>query len=708
MRRLLFTTALAAGMLVVPAAAQAAIINVPAQQPTVQAAVNAANPTGDTINVADGIYAENVTVNKDVTISGASEAGTIIEAPTTVGTSQPAITIANAGSGSEFNNLTIKAAEDLSSAGAQAVKAADTGATDNILFEDVTITRRETGAGADPRSNSYMGRGIWLPGGATNSGWTLDDVTMEKQNMGVYVESDSQDLAISDSDFHGNNFGVMAEGITVDAGANPDVAADGLEITNTDFRGDNAGGNPNGMYKAIYLEAVNDALIEDVNVTDVDKPNPNPSLNNNTGIDLNVKFGSYSDVLIKDVSVSDVARINTGAAPLNKINGPGIDLKGRNDGGTYSPEPATLSNVTVEGATLSGNQMGIEFGNNVVNGKINKSRIVGNSSAGLYSYVDNNRSVDATNNWWGCNAGPTVQNAAGLPAPTGGSGCDSAVNEKQSTGAGLTVNPRLMLSASNPSTTPGGTATVTGSLRVNSAGTDVGPLLFPGANAEFAVTGAGSITPAAASISNGQASSTYTAPNAEGSNGYSVEVDNQTANGTVTVANPPPVDNGGNGGDGGDGGNGGDGGGDTPLPGPGPVDPNIPTDTADDVVGTDTDDVIDGLGGDDSILGGLGDDILNGGDGNDSLVGGKGDDKVSGGSGKDEIDGGKGDDVIRGGDGNDVLDGGDGNDDVGGGKGKDTITANDGEKDEVNCGSGNDTVNADGKDKVDSNCEKVK
>jgi hypothetical protein len=59
--------------LAVPLVASAAAINVPADQSTIQAAVNAAS-TGDTVNVAAGTYTETVTVNTGVSIVGASGA----------------------------------------------------------------------------------------------------------------------------------------------------------------------------------------------------------------------------------------------------------------------------------------------------------------------------------------------------------------------------------------------------------------------------------------------------------------------------------------------------------------------------------------------------------------------------------------------------------------------------------------------------------
>lgn len=59
-----------------------AIINVPADAPTIQAAVNLAASSGDTIQIAAGTYVEQIqVVNKSLNIVGAGENSTIIQSP---------------------------------------------------------------------------------------------------------------------------------------------------------------------------------------------------------------------------------------------------------------------------------------------------------------------------------------------------------------------------------------------------------------------------------------------------------------------------------------------------------------------------------------------------------------------------------------------------------------------------------------------------
>jgi Ca2+-binding RTX toxin-like protein len=74
------------------------------------------------------------------------------------------------------------------------------------------------------------------------------------------------------------------------------------------------------------------------------------------------------------------------------------------------------------------------------------------------------------------------------------------------------------------------------------------------------------------------------------------------------------------------------------------------------------DDVINALGGDDFVYGSRGNDRINGGTGNDMVDGGDGNDTLNGGTGEDEINAGAGDDTLNGGAGSDMIDGGAGTD----------------------------------------------
>jgi parallel beta-helix repeat protein len=74
---------LASVLFLPPRALASATIRVPADYPTIQAAVDAANP-GDTISVAAGTLSEQVTIGKNLTLTGAGADSTTIHAPATL------------------------------------------------------------------------------------------------------------------------------------------------------------------------------------------------------------------------------------------------------------------------------------------------------------------------------------------------------------------------------------------------------------------------------------------------------------------------------------------------------------------------------------------------------------------------------------------------------------------------------------------------
>ncbi|MDO8209093.1 nitrous oxide reductase family maturation protein NosD [Conexibacter sp. CPCC 206217] len=156
---------------------------------------------------------------------------------------------------------------------------------------------------------------------------------------------------------------------------------------------------------------------------------------------------------------------------------------------------------------------------------IHANRLVGNAGAGVVNEIAG-ATVDATDNWWGCNAGP------------GGDGCDTV-------DGAVASSPQLVLSgvATPASIGFGESATVTASLATDSAGATVAGLP-DGIPVRFdAVLGTLSLT--SAPLQSSIAESVFTAASAAGTAGASVTVDSQTTPVALDVVAPveqPPIE----------------------------------------------------------------------------------------------------------------------------------------------------------------------
>ncbi|MGV1049782.1 MAG: right-handed parallel beta-helix repeat-containing protein [Solirubrobacterales bacterium] len=144
------------------------------------------------------------------------------------------------------------------------------------------------------------------------------------------------------------------------------------------------------------------------------------------------------------------------------------------------------------------------------------NRIVGSSHLGVANTVEG--TLEASDNWWGCNAGP------------GAAGCDAV-------GAGVDAPTWLQLtgSAAAPVLGPGASALISAGLDTNSAGEAV-----PGApgTVSFA-SAAGTLFPAAASLVDGSASSLFTAGAQPGPASVTLGLDDQQVEVPLTIAAPP-------------------------------------------------------------------------------------------------------------------------------------------------------------------------
>lgn len=352
---------------------------------TIQAAITAANP-GDTINVAAGTYNETIDITHRVILqgSGSGTTGTVLQStisPTLVTGSpysyKPVVIISSSGIGGSpilLKDLMIRPRQDIVTGGQlPGILPRPGSAISYVELNNVRIVGTQSA-------------------GTAESGITLDDNTNLDHLMVRNCEF--RDMGYGIIFFNNSNTGTMAQNI---------------EISNTTF--------DRNSIKGFYAEKLSNTTFTDVTITNNGNTTLAPfwAAPNNAGIDINLKYGDYANIVFNNLTV-------TGNG-VGSTNGAGLTVKARGTGSDtgYSSRPATLSGVTINGGTFTGNEVGIRFGepgkNNTKPTNINVSiaSITGNTQFGLSNLVSG-VTVDAKNNWWGNASGPTH---AGNPGGTG-------------------------------------------------------------------------------------------------------------------------------------------------------------------------------------------------------------------------------------------------------------------------------------------------
>lgn len=187
----------------------------------------------------------------------------------------------------------------------------------------------------------------------------------------------------------------------------------------------------------------------------------------------------------------------------------------------------TASSVTVTHNSFLTNGSGALF-LSANTSAIHFNRFANNVDSGISKGFGS--TLDATNNWWGCNEGPLM------------TGCDNAF--------GANYDPWLVLGiAADPGFLPtGGSSTITGDLTHNSSGGDTSFFghLQDGISLLFK-TDLGNIDGSsqdAGPIANGKATDMFNAPNNPGTAHVSVTLDNETVTVPIAVtstATPTPT-----------------------------------------------------------------------------------------------------------------------------------------------------------------------
>lgn len=483
-----------------------------ATQTTIQGGVNAAAATGDTVHVCNGIYVEQVDIAKQVTIDG-DGSGTVVYAPDLLATkfspggnpAKPVMYVHGGVNGVVIQDLTVDAAgKGNANNRIQGIAYNDAGGTiQNTRIEDVRNT---------PFDGVQAGVAIYLFADATAT--AARTVNVQNNQLVRFQKNGTV--------FTGVNLTVNATGNTV-TGAGPTnvTAQNGLQLSG------GAGGT------------ISNNTVTGINYT--------PQSVCSTGVLLfgpatgavvsnNTVSGTFCALYSQDSSGTQMTGNNitgsTFAVTLfsNPATVSGNRIAGTGETGAtgiYADESTTPGNATytVNGNSVTGytDGVGIQVADFIpanafsvtMNAAFNR---IANNETGAQA---DDATLNADNNWWGCNAGP------GQP------GC----NPVASSGTGTTdVVPRLVFGASaSPTTvTTGQTSQITASLAQNSAGATPGSNVFPsGVNVAFAATLGAIQSPVA--TSSPFATSTLTAGGVAGASNVNATLDNQTVGATVAI-----------------------------------------------------------------------------------------------------------------------------------------------------------------------------
>ncbi len=342
--------------------------------------------SGSTVNIAAGVYVENITVDKYVELIGAGSGtdtttNTIItQNPTGAGDTKIGVIQLTASGNSPASPIMIK---DL--------RVAPDG------MAGISVGRFTEGTGLDI---SYI---------------TLDNVIVvgnnvnpnTEQERGLYVDltSSLRYLTVNNCSFDSLTYGwYLQKEVSADASTVEQVT-----VTSTTFNHNN--------HKGIYAEKLSDAEFVSCTVSEngfTDVGMPSYFVPWMAGVDINLKAGTYQNLAFTDCTVTDNA---LGGAR----EGVGLTVKGRGTGnnpsGSYTAFPAWVDNVNIIGGQYTGNERGMRFGEP---GKENASPTsVSIHNAELHNNIQNyvgtdgsaygdvinqllpGIPVDATTNYWG-------------------------------------------------------------------------------------------------------------------------------------------------------------------------------------------------------------------------------------------------------------------------------------------------------------------
>jgi trimeric autotransporter adhesin len=474
-------------------------------------AISAANAAvgSHTINVPAGTYTltlanagginedDNATgdldINRDITLVGAGAASTIIQAGTTSTNGIDKVIAVN-----PFCTTTV-----------------------NASISGVTIRFGRNTTPINLVTFAHTGGGVDVCGVGTQS-FTMTNVVVDQNTAtlayggGVNMDSivpTTGNFSITNTTIS-NNRTIAAPGgfVATGGGLNLQGDAHNVNITNSTISGNTSTTDGGG----VHVSHTNGGAITISGST----------ISGNTA-------GSRGGGIASNNQLASSLTINNDSAIVNNVSqgtGGGTESRG---GGISINSGVGTNTTTITEVTITGNQAntgsfqaggGIAAMAGTVNASFN--RIAGNlaSTAGGSGFHNAGATVNAANNWWGCNAGP------------GSAPCDRSVNASGT----LTVTPQLtMRHSASPSTiVVGQTSTLTADFLQNSTPAAVALANLDaviGTPIAFNTAVRGAISAAQTTVqSNGAATATFTGTSVGAGSASSV-VDSQTLAAAITI-----------------------------------------------------------------------------------------------------------------------------------------------------------------------------
>ena len=298
---------------------------------SIQAAINAST-AGDTILIAAGTYNENVNVNKagltlvgqgTVTIHGTFESDNHVPAGTDM-------------------HLWIEGQSAYSGASGDGVQVS----ADNVTLTNLNID-----------GFTY---GVHFRVDTANT--TLNNVDITNSVIGIEkaTTANINGLAVNGGTITDGYIGIDFAKVT-GVGNAADGVATGVMIDGMSFSGISQ--------KGIYAETLTDSTLSHITMSDVGQFGGGTAFGaygkNGNGINLNLKAGTYDNIVIEDFHLTDTgASDRRGADAVGEAHGGAIVVSARDDGGTYGPQPAVVTdaiiirNGVIDGHTSGGIQVG--------------------------------------------------------------------------------------------------------------------------------------------------------------------------------------------------------------------------------------------------------------------------------------------------------------------------------------------------------------